>query len=164
MAMDLSSLRPGTPRKGKKRVGRGIGSGHGKTSGKGSKGQKARSGGVKGAGFEGGQLPLQRRLPQLFRFKNEPFRVTYEIVNVGDLSRLPAGADVTPEVLAEHRLIRRTPDAVKILGKGSLPAGAALTVSAHAFSAEARRKIEAAGGRVTVLGAASGGGDQVGAP
>jgi large subunit ribosomal protein L15 len=148
--MDLSSLRPGTPRKAKKRVGRGIGSGHGKTSGKGSKGQKARSGGVKGAGFEGGQLPLQRRLPQLYRFKNEPFRVTYEIVNVGDLARLPAGAEVTPALLAEHRLVRRTPEAVKILGKGDLDKK--LSVSAHAFSAEARRKIEAAGGSVTVLG------------
>ncbi len=162
MATDLSSLRPGTPRKGKKRVGRGIGSGHGKTSGKGQKGQKARSGGVKGAGFEGGQLPLQRRLPQLFRFKNEPFRVTYEVVNVGDLSRLPDGVEVTPEVLAEHRLVRRTPDAVKILAKGEV--GAAWSVSAHAFSAEARRKIEAAGGKVTVLGAAAAGPDKVGAP
>ena len=151
--MDLSSLRPGTPRQGRKRVGRGIGSGHGKTSGKGHKGQKARAGGVKGAGFEGGELPLQRRLPQLYRFKNEPFRVEYEIVNVCDLGRLPAGSDVTPELLSEHRLVRRTPDAVKILGKGEL--GVALQVSAHAFSAEARRKIEAAGGSVQVLGAAA---------
>jgi large subunit ribosomal protein L15 len=162
VATDLSSLRPGTPRKGKKRVGRGIGSGHGKTSGKGHKGQKARAGGVKGAGFEGGQLPLQRRLPQLFRFKNEPFRVTYEIVNVGDLARLPAGAEVTPALLAEHALVRRTPHAVKILGQGEV--GAAVSVSAHAFSAEARRKIEAAGGKATVLGGGPGGPRPVSAP
>jgi large subunit ribosomal protein L15 len=154
--MDLSSLRPATPRQGKKRVGRGIGSGHGKTSGKGHKGQKARSGGGKGAGFEGGQLPLQRRLPQLYRFKNEPFRVTYEVVNVQDLGRLPPGTAVTPEVLARHRLVRRRPGAVKILGRGEL--SVALSVSAHAFSAEARRKIEAAGGSVRVLGQTGAGG------
>jgi large subunit ribosomal protein L15 len=151
--MDLSELRPPVRRQRRKRVGRGIGSGHGKTSGKGHKGQKARSGGVKGPGFEGGQLPLQRRLPQLYRFTNAPFRVEYEVVNVGDLERLglPAGSEVTPELLAERRLVRRRTDAVKVLAKGELTVP--LQVRAHAFSAAARAKIEAAGGSVSVLGA-----------
>lgn len=151
--MHLENLAPPVARRRSKRVGRGIGSGHGKTSTRGQKGQKARAGGVKGPGFEGGQLPLQRRLPRLFRFKNEPFRVVYEVVNVGDLGRFPAGSAVGPDELVSSRLVRRTPQAIKILAKGDL--SVALEVSAHAFSDNARRKIEAAGGKATVLGAAA---------
>src|SRR5918999_4407052 len=141
---DLSNLgRPEGANKGKKRLGRGPGSGKGKTSGKGHKGQKARTGhhGIP-PWFEGGQMPIQRRLPKR-GFKN-PFRTEYEIVNLDDIQALEE-SEVTPEVLHEHRLIdlgKGRP--VKVLGNGEL--GRKVTVRAHRVSASARAKIEAAGG------------------
>jgi large subunit ribosomal protein L15 len=147
MSVELHTLRPGAPNRRRKRVGRGIGSGHGKTSTKGQKGQKARSGGVKGPGFEGGQMPLQRRLP-MRGFSNEPFRKVFEPINVGELNRFPSGTEVTPEALRAARLYRGS-GAIKVLGEGELQVG--LTVRAHAFSRSARAKIEAAGGRAEVL-------------
>lgn len=148
----LESLRPASPNKGRKRLGRGPGSGHGKTSGKGHKGQKARAGGVKGPAFEGGQLPLQRRLPKR-GFTNAPFATEWRIINVGLLARLPKGTAVTAEALVEHGLIKGGSDPLKVLGNGDLDV--ALEVTAHAFSASARQKIEAAGGRAIDLGAPS---------
>ena len=127
------------------RRGRGIGSGLGKTSGRGSKGQNARSGGGVRPGFEGGQMPLIRRLP-MRGFQN-PFRVEYEVVNVGQLNVFPAGTDVTTDLLRERRLVRR-PLPVKILGDGDLDR--ALVVHAQKFSGTAREKIEAAQGRAEV--------------
>lgn len=153
MPIELHTLHPGAPNRGKKRVGRGLGSGHGKTSAKGQKGQKARSGGVKGRGFEGGQLPLQRRLP-MRGFSNAPFRQTFEPINVGELNRFAAGSVVTPEVLRAARLYRGN-GAVKILGEGEITVS--LTVRAQAFSQVARQKIEAAGGRAEALDERAGG-------
>ena len=130
----------------RKRVGRGPGSGHGKTAGRGSKGQKSRSGYRHMRGFEGGQMPLHRRVPK--RGFTNVFRVEYDIVNLSDLDRFESGAKVTPELLASHRLSHgRRP--VKILGDGEI--GKPLEVSAHKFSASAQAKIEAAGGRCEVI-------------
>ncbi len=135
-------------RKAPKRVGRGVGSGHGKTSGKGHKGQKARSGHGKGPRFEGGQMPLSMRLPKR-GFKN-PFRQVFALVNLRDLDRVfEAGAVVTPELLMEKGVIRKLADGVKVLGTGEL--GKALTVRAHRFSRAAAEKIEAAGGKAEVI-------------
>ncbi len=145
----LHELKPAPgSRKDRKRVGRGTGSGHGKTAGRGHKGQKSRSGGSKGPGFEGGQMPLQRRLPK--RGFTNPFRREFAEVNVGTLARFDPGSEVTPELLAEHRVVRKSVSPVKILGSGELDRP--LTVRAHAFSAQAVRKIEAAGGKVEVIG------------
>ncbi len=130
----------------KKRLGRGPGSGHGKTAGRGSKGQKSRSGYRHQRGFEGGQMPLHRRVPK--RGFTNIFRIEYDIVNISDLDRFEAGAAVTPDALAGMRLARKTRP-VKILGDGSI--AKALTVSAHKFSAGARAAIEAAGGRCEVI-------------
>jgi large subunit ribosomal protein L15 len=130
----------------RKRVGRGPGSGHGKTAGRGNKGQKSRSGYRHQRGFEGGQMPLHRRIPK--RGFTNIFRVEYDIVNLSDLDRFEAGAAVTPAALAEKRLARASRP-VKILGGGEI--GKALTVSAHKFSAGARARIEAAGGRCEVI-------------
>ncbi len=130
----------------RKRVGRGPGSGHGKTAGRGNKGQKSRTGYRHQRGFEGGQMPLHRRVPK--RGFTNIFRVEYDIVNISDLDRFEAGAAVTPEELARMRLARKTRP-VKILGDGAI--NKALTVSAHKFSAGARASIEAAGGRCEVI-------------
>jgi large subunit ribosomal protein L15 len=130
----------------RKRVGRGPGSGHGKTAGRGSKGQKSRSGYRHQRGFEGGQMPLHRRVPK--RGFTNIFRIEYDIVNISDLNRFEAGAAVTPESLAGMRLSRKSRP-VKILGDGAIDR--ALTVSAHKFSAGARARIEAAGGRCEVI-------------
>ena len=130
----------------RKRVGRGPGSGHGKTAGRGSKGQKSRTGYRHQRGFEGGQMPLHRRLPK--RGFTNIFRVEYDIVNISDLDRFEAGAAVNPETLASMRLSRKNRP-VKILGDGKIQK--ALTVSAHKFSASAKAGIEAAGGRCEVL-------------
>jgi large subunit ribosomal protein L15 len=130
----------------RKRVGRGPGSGHGKTAGRGYKGQRSRSGYRHQRGFEGGQMPLHRRLPK--RGFTNIFRVEYDIVNLSDLDRFEAGAAVTPEALSDLRLTRRNRP-VKILGDGKIQK--ALTVSAHKFSASAKAGIEAAGGRCEVL-------------
>ncbi len=131
--------------KNRMRVGRGIGSGKGKTAGRGVKGQKARTG-VAIKGFEGGQMPLHRRLPK--RGFTNIFRVEYDIVNLSDLDRFEAGQAVNPETLAGLRLARRN-RRIKILGDGDI--GKALTISAHKFSASAQAKIEAAGGRCEVI-------------
>jgi large subunit ribosomal protein L15 len=145
---DLHDLSP-TPgsTKNPKRVGRGPGSGTGKTAGRGQKGQKARTGHSKNpARFEGGQMPLHRRLPK--RGFHNPFRVEYQVVNVGQLAELEG--EVTPETLKGRGLIGSLRRPVKVLGDGEL--NAAVTVRAHAFSATARQKIEAAGGSAHELG------------
>jgi large subunit ribosomal protein L15 len=150
--MNLGDLRPAAgSRKPRKRVGRGPGSGHGKTSTRGHKGQKARAGGGKEPGFEGGQMPLYRRIPKR-GFKN-PFRREYAIVNLADLGRrFPQGGEVTPQALVSLGLLKAAGSRlVKVLGEGELPAGHPLTVRAHAFSKTAVQKIEAAGGRTEVL-------------
>jgi large subunit ribosomal protein L15 len=152
--MRLGELRPprGAKRR-RKRVGRGPASGHGKTATKGHKGHKARSGGGKGPGFEGGQMPLYRRLPKR-GFKN-PFQREFAVVNVGDLGRcFPHGGDVGPEALVGAGLVgARASRLVKVLGDGELTGGAALRVRAHAFSKAAVAKLEAAGGRAEVISA-----------
>jgi large subunit ribosomal protein L15 len=141
----LSSLAPAKGSKHyQKRLGRGKGSGLGQTSGKGNKGQLARTGGKVRRGFEGGQTPLIRRLPK-FGFNNVQFATVYEIVNVGQLN-LISGA-VNPKILKEAGLIHG--DAVKILGRGKLTK--AVQVSAHYFSESAKKLIESAGGKVEVL-------------
>src|SRR5258706_9821914 len=123
----------------KKRLGRGPGSGHGKTAGRGSKGQKSRSGYRHQRGFEGGQMPLHRRVPK--RGFTNIFRIEYDIVNISDLDRFEAGAALTPDPLPRMRLARKSRP-VKILGDGQIKK--ALTVSAHKFSASAKARIEAA--------------------
>jgi len=138
---------PGS-RKKPKRIGRGMGSGHGKTATKGHKGQKARSGAGKGAGFEGGQTPLQRRLPKR-GFKNMPFKKEYAIVNLDDISKISDVDTITPEVLIERRVVRNFKDGVKILGDGDL--NRPFVIKAQAFSATAVSKITAAGGKHEVL-------------
>ncbi|HEY3173522.1 MAG TPA: 50S ribosomal protein L15 [Thermoanaerobaculia bacterium] len=145
--MGLHELAPARgATRSRKRVGRGPGSGHGKTAGRGNKGQKSRTGYRHQRGFEGGQMPLHRRIPK--RGFTNIFRVEYDVVNLSDLDRFDAGDSVTPEKLALQRLAHgRRP--VKILGDGELTK--ALTVSAHKFSASARSRIEAAGGSCEVL-------------
>ncbi len=130
----------------RKRVGRGPGSGHGKTAGRGNKGQQSRTGYRHQRGFEGGQMPLHRRLPK--RGFTNIFRVEYDIVNLRDLAAFDAGETVNPEILVAARLTRKNRP-VKILGDGELQK--ALTVSAHKFSASAKASIEKAGGRCEVL-------------
>ena len=149
MAIDLSRLRPapGT-KKAKKRVGRGPGSGTGKTAGRGHTGRLSRSGGNTPPGYEGGQMPLQRRVPT--RGFRKPNRRRYEIVSLAQLAAFPAGTTVGPAELSAKRLVSK--DAlVKCLGDGEL--SHALTVRLHAFSASARERITAAGGQAEVLGA-----------
>ena len=145
--MSLNNLRPPKGAKhARKRVGRGPGSGHGKTASRGHKGAKSRSGFRFKRGFEGGQMPLHRRLPK--RGFTNIFRIEYEIVNIADLDRFDAGTAVNPEALAAMRLTRKNRP-VKILGDGQIQK--ALTVSAHKFSASAKARIEAAGGSCEVL-------------
>ena len=140
----LSNLRPapGSTRT-RRRVGRGPGSGMGKTSGKGHKGHKARTGGSTNPGFEGGQMPMYRRLPK--RGFTNPFKVTFQTVNLHQLQRVE-GTEITPAALAGAHLVARPADPVKLLGTGD--ADRAYTVSGVVCSAAARAKIEAAGGRV----------------
>jgi large subunit ribosomal protein L15 len=154
--LNLSNLKPASPRKGRKRIGRGMGSGKGRYAGRGIKGQKSRSGSHKmRAGFEGGQMPIYMRLgKQRGQYSKdampiEPHRTATAAVNVRDLERFDAGAEVTPQLLAEAGLIRNARIEVKILGQGDL--SKKLLVTAHAFSATAREKIEGAGGSVTAL-------------
>jgi large subunit ribosomal protein L15 len=132
----------------RKRVGRGPGSGQGKTAGRGEKGQKSRSGFARKTGFEGGQMPLHRRVPKR-GFTNSPFRKEFAEVNLGRLEVFEAGTIVTPEVLARHGLVKRLRDGIKILGKGELTK--ALTVHAHRFSAKAKERITGLGGKAEVL-------------
>jgi large subunit ribosomal protein L15 len=146
--MKLDDLKPAAgSNKKRKRVGRGDGSGHGKTSGRGHKGQGARSGGNTKPGFEGGQMPLQRRLPK--RGFHNPFRIEMSVVNLGQIDSLPADAEVTPEVLLRHGYVSGKSRRIKILGDGSLTKP--LTVKAHGFSAKAKEKIEAAGGKAELI-------------
>jgi large subunit ribosomal protein L15 len=146
--MRLEELKPNIGSKKKSsRVGRGPGSGNGKTAGKGHKGQKARSGGVKGPGFEGGQMPLQRRLPK--RGFTNIFRKEYSIVNLADLEKMSGADTVTPEALMQKGLIKNLKNDVKVLGMGELKAK--LTVRAHKFSKSALEKIQAVGGKAEVI-------------
>jgi large subunit ribosomal protein L15 len=146
--MKLHHLRPPKGTKtNPKRVGRGTGSGHGKTSCRGQKGQNSRSGGGVRPGFEGGQMPLARRLPKR-GFKNI-FRVEYQVVNVSRLDVFESGTEVNPEGLLTRRMIRKKEKPVKILGKGEI--ALPLTVKVHAVSETARKKIEAAGGRIELI-------------
>lgn len=141
--MELSNLKPKKgARHAKKRVGRGPGSGHGKTASRGEKGQKSRSGFSRQPGFEGGQMPLHRRLPK--RGFTNIFKKDYAVVNVSDLERFDNGATVDEKSLRKAGLVKGQHDGVKILGDGKL--SKKLTVSATKFSASARKQIEAAGG------------------
>ena len=145
--MNLHEIKPPEgAKRGTKRIGRGIGSGHGKTSTRGHKGQWARSGGGVRPGFEGGQMPLTRRLPK--RGFVNIFAKEYAIVNVGDLERLPEGTLVSAESLKELGMIKKIGDGLKILGRGEITKK--LTVSAEKVSAAAKEKIDAAGGSVEV--------------
>lgn len=132
----------------RKRVGRGTSSGHGKTSGKGHKGQNARSGGGVRAVFEGGQLPLYRRLPKR-GFTNARFKVEYAVINMTDLNRFEDGAVVTPELLKEMGLVKKQLSGIKVLGNGTLEKK--VVVKAQAFSAKAKEQIEKLGGKAEVI-------------
>ena len=154
--LNLSNLSPAQPREDRKRVGRGLGSGKGRYSGRGIKGQKSRAGSHKmAAGFEGGQTKLFMRLPKMRGNTSAdampvgPFRTYTQPVNVRDLDRFEAGAEVTPETLVEKGLLKNTKIDVKLLGDGELTKK--LTVRVHAISASAREKVEAAGGTVELL-------------
>ena len=146
--MRLDELQPAEGSKfAPKRVGRGIGSGTGKTSGKGHKGQNARSGGGVRPGFEGGQMPLYRRLPK--RGFNNIFAKQYVTINVSDLERFENGTEVTAELLKETGVVSKVMDGIKILGRGELTKK--LTVKAAKFTASASEKIEKAGGKAKVI-------------
>ena len=147
--MELHELKrnPGATKE-RRRVGRGMGSGLGKTSGKGEKGQKARSGVSIPATFEGGQLPLYRRLPKR-GFSNAQFKIKYAIINVCDLNRFDDGAVVTPEILHDAGLLKNQLDGVKVLGNGTLEKK--LVVKAHNFSSVAKEQIEKLGGKAEVI-------------
>lgn len=146
--MKIEDLKPPIgKRKRPKRVGRGIGSGHGKTSCRGHKGQKARSGGAKGPGFEGGQMPIQRRLPKR-GFKNLN-KVEYAIVNLKDINNIEDSNVITPELLLEKGVVRDLKNGIKILGEGEVYKP--FTVRANAFSASAKAKIEASGGKCELI-------------
>ena len=147
--MSLSNLKPPKGAKhAKKRVGRGQGSGNGKTAGRGHKGAKSRSGFRFKRGFEGGQMPLHRRVPK--RGFHNPFRIEYEVVNLDMLeARFDAGTVVTPQLLREHGLVAKANRPVKVLARGEVVK--ALTVRAHKFSGKAAEKIAAAGGTAEVM-------------
>jgi large subunit ribosomal protein L15 len=154
--LNLSTLKPAQARKDRKRVGRGLGSGKGRYSGRGIKGQKSRAGSHKmRAGFEGGQMPVYMRLPKQRGSTSQdampigPFRTSTVPVNLRDLDRFDAGAEVTPESLVEKGLIKNTRTDVKVLGTGEI--SKKLTIRVHAISATAREKIEKAGGTVDLL-------------
>jgi len=154
--LNLSNLQPAQPREDRKRVGRGLGSGRGRYSGRGVKGQKSRAGSNKmRVGFEGGQMPIYMRIGKLRGSTSKdampvgPFRTATQPVNVRDLDRFDAGDEVTPESLVEKRVIKNTRTDVKLLGVGEVTKK--LTVRVHAISAAAREKIEAAGGTVELL-------------
>ena len=145
--MNLSTVRaPKKSSENRKRVGRGMGSGMGKTSARGHKGQRSRSGSRMMRGFEGGQMPLHRRLPK--RGFTNIFRVEYVVINLDRLAELGI-ADITPEVLKKARITKRVSDRIKVLGEGELKT--ALTVKAHKFSKTAQEKITKAGGKFEVL-------------
>ena len=147
--MDLSNLKPPKGAKhAKKRIGRGQGSGQGKTAGRGHKGAKSRSGFKFKRGFEGGQMPLHRRVPK--RGFHNPFRIEYDVINLDALAaKFDAEAVVTPELLREHGLVPRGARPVKVLARGDI--GKKLTVRAHKFSGKAAEKIAAAGGTAEAI-------------
>jgi large subunit ribosomal protein L15 len=154
--LNLSNLQPAQPREDRKRVGRGQGSGKGRYSGRGIKGQKSRAGSHKmRAGFEGGQMPIYMRIGKLRGSTSKdampigPFRTYTHPVNLRDLDRFDAGAEVTPESLVEKGILKNTKTDVKLLGTGEV--SKKLTIRVHAISASAREKIEAAGGSVELL-------------
>jgi large subunit ribosomal protein L15 len=148
--MNLSGLKPPAGQvKGRKRIGRGMGSGHGKTATRGSKGQRAGTGFSQKRGFEGGQMPLHRRLPK--RGFTNIFKKSYAIVNLNKLEKLE-GDTFSPDRLVELGVVKKMGDGLKILGTGQLTRK--IAVEAHLFSKSAKEKIEAAGGTVTVIGAA----------
>jgi len=146
--MKIEDLRPAEGSKRRpKRIGRGIGSSHGKTSTKGHKGQKARSGGAKGPGFEGGQMPLQRRLPKR-GFTNAPFKREYAVLNLKDIERLGL-EEITPDVLKEKGILKDIKNGLKILGDGDIKRP--VRIKAHAFSKTAIEKLKAAGASFEVI-------------
>jgi large subunit ribosomal protein L15 len=146
--VSLSNLGPAKGSRRKKvRVGRGMGSKLGKTAGSGNKGQKSRRGYSRRRGFEGGQMPLHRRIPK--RGFHNPFGVSYSVVNLEELNVFPAGETVTPDLLRAHGFIRRVTDPIKVLGDGELKTK--LTIHAHAFSASAKEKITKVGGTFEVV-------------
>ena len=154
--LNLSNLKPAQARKARKRIGRGLGSGKGRYSGRGIKGQKSRAGSHKmRAGFEGGQMPIYMRLGKLRGATSKdampigPFRTSTAPVNVGSLDRFEDGAEVTPESLVEKGLLKNTKTDVKLLGNGELKKK--LTIRVHGISATAREKVEQAGGTVSLL-------------
>ena len=151
MRQDELSPAPGS-KKDRKRVGRGDGSGHGTYSGRGSKGQKSRAGYKMKRGFEGGQLPLIKRLPQKRGFTNI-FRIEYSVVNVNKLNIFEAGSEVTPQKLAEAGVVKSLRQPIKILGEGDI--SHALVIKANKFSAAAKAKIEAVGGTAEEVGHAA---------
>ena len=143
----LHDIAPDQPKKARKRLGRGTGSGTGKTAGRGHKGQKSRSGGGVRPGFEGGQMPLFRRLPKRgFTSRNKP---EYAEVNVGRLNELDGVDEVTPEILLDRGVIKQLKDGLVVLGDGEVTR--AFTVKAHRFSKQAEEKIEGAGGKAEVI-------------
>jgi large subunit ribosomal protein L15 len=147
-AFALANLHPPSGSRIRKvRVGRGIGSKLGRTAGAGNKGQKSRRGYSRRRGFEGGQMPLHRRIPK--RGFHNPFGVTYSVVNLEELNVFPAGQTVTPDLLRAHGFIRRPADPIKVLGDGELKTK--LAIHAHAFSASAKEKITKAGGTFEVV-------------
>jgi len=144
----LANLHPPTGSRHRKvRVGRGMGSKLGKTAGAGNKGQQSRRGYSRRRGFEGGQMPLHRRMPK--RGFHNPFGVSYSVVNLAELNVFPAGETVTPELLRAHGFVRRATDPIKVLGDGELTTK--LAIHAHAFSASAKEKIAKAGGTFEVV-------------
>lgn len=145
--MKLHELKPSQARKERNRVGRGMSSGNGKTSGRGHKGQKARSGGGVRLGFEGGQMPLFQRLPK--RGFTNIHRTEYAIVNLETLNRFEEGTEVTPELLLETGTVSKLKAGIKVLGNGNMEKK--LTVKAHKFSTSAKEAIEAAGGKTEVI-------------
>ena len=147
MKLHTLSPAPGS-KKAPKRKGRGTGSGLGKTAGRGQDGQKSRSGGGVRPGFEGGQMPLARRLPKR-SFSNARFKKTFAIVNVGDLNIFDANTVITPELLMEYGFVRKLNDGLKILGNGEVEK--AFTIKAHKISKSAEEKILAGGGKVEVI-------------
>ncbi|GGM34757.1 50S ribosomal protein L15 [Paraliobacillus quinghaiensis] len=145
--MKLHELKPSQARKERNRVGRGMSSGNGKTSGRGHKGQKARSGGGVRLGFEGGQMPLFQRLPK--RGFTNIHRTEYSIVNLDTLNKFEEGTEVTPELLLETGTVSKLKAGIKVLGNGNMEKK--LTVKAHKFSTSAKEAIEAAGGKIEVM-------------
>ncbi len=147
--MKLHTVKPNPyATKDRKRVGRGPGSGTGKTAGRGENGQNSRSGGGVRVGFEGGQTPLFRRLPKR-GFSNAKFKKVYAVINLSDLNRFEDGAEVTPEILKDMGLVKKTLDGIKVLGNGKLEKK--LTVKANKFSASAYEQIEKLGGKAEVI-------------